>query len=493
MKKRLSSLVLAVLLLTACTASKETETSAETADRFSAENVMQESHAYSIDVEFKTIRGYIFSSMTESLRITEYLDENQATMRTTAPLVNIEDRKTYVCHRYPPEVVASGQKSEEEFYKFALEDRIQEYPNEILVYTDGVTEPESIPLTGLDRRYVFESLDYDTVRDVFTLVSMKRTGMAAGETVMQIMEFDGTGTLIRRTELTNPGFTGYTDWHFIGDRLYFGIQPDTLQSTVNPADYHELEAEYTIYLCDPWSGETTEILTEIQYFTEQDGKLLYLTKILTDNYEWEQALMFWDPSDGTSEKIGELIPENIIPRTVGQIFEAACQADSGIFYYNDGHGIKAYRPGDEEAVTILAKAQSEDAADTSSLEPVQIEGNRMVVKAGNHQMVIYELPDTPVSIDAKSVPLRFCLYNPFTSAADLHANLFRLMDMSGYPAKPSVTYDSKDADEYAFTMAKKLLAGDTDFDIFMVTTEMTQLLKEGYCENLAEYDILFCR
>ncbi len=492
--KKLASLILAALLLASCNASPQPETDAGTAGGSGVEvitkNVMQDSHTYNIDVEFQTIRGYIFSSMKESLRITEYLDERQTTMRITSPVVTIEDGKTYVCHRYPPEVVASGPKSEEEFHKFALEDKIQDYPNEILVYTDYDAEPEIIPLTGLDQRYIFNSIDYDSGRDVFTLVSQKLTGLGAGKMELQIMEFDGTGALIRRTALTHPGFTSYTVWHFIGDELYFNVQPETLTGTVDPAYYNDLDANYTIYCCNPWTGEMSEILTEIKYFTEQDGKLLYLTQLLTEKYEWEQALMCWNPADGTSEKLGELIPDHLVPFSVGQIFEAGYNADTGILYYNDGYGVKAYRLGNEEAVTILAKSQPEDYADTSSLEPLQVTDNRMVVKAGNHQVVIYELPETPVSIDAKSVPLNFCLFNQLTPISDLRAAVFRLMDMSGYPAKAVVNYESKDADEYAFTMAKKLLAGDTDFDIFMVTTEMSQLLKEGYYENLAEYDIL---
>ncbi len=492
--KKAIALILTALLLASCTKDTPVEPEipvTQTPDYAAVtENAMEPTHAHSIDVEFQSIRGYIFSSMKESLRITEYLNEREATMSTTAPVVTIEDGKTYVCHRYPPEVVASGPKSEEEFYIFALQDKIQDYPNEILVYTDGSAEPEIIPLTGLDQRYIFDSMDYDSSRDVFTLVSLERTGIAAGETAMQIMEFDGTGSLIRRTDLAHPGFTGYTVWHFIGDTLYFNIQPDTLRATVNPTYYTDLDADYTVYRCDPWTGEMSEILTEIKYFTEQDGKLLYLTQLLTEDYQWEQALMCWDPADGTSEKLGELIPEHLVPFSVGQIFEAGYNADTGILYYSNGFGVKAYRPGDEEAVTILAKFQTDDYADTASLEPLQVTDNRMVVRAGNHQVVIYELPEEPVSIDAQNVPLNFCLFNQLTPSSDLHASVFRLMHMSGYPAKPVVNYESKDADEYAFTMAKKLLAGDTDFDIFIVTTEMSQLLKEGYYENLADYDIL---
>jgi len=492
--KKLASLILAALLLVSCNTTPQAETNEETAGgsavEMITENAMEDSHAHSIDVEFRTIRGYIFSSMKETLQLTEYLDERQTTMSLTGPAVTIEGERIYVCHRYPPEVVASGPKSEEESYIFALHDKIQDYPNEILVYTEGTDEPEIIPLTGLDQRYIFDSLDYDTSRDVFTLVSRKLSGLGAGQMEMQIMEFDSAGALIRRTSLTHPGFTFYTAWHFIGDQLYFNVQPETMTGTVDPAYYTDLNADYTVYRCDPWTGEMTDILTGIQYFTAQDDKLLYLTQVLTEDYQWKQSLMYWNPADGTSENLGELIPEHLVPLSVGQIFEAGYNDASGLFYYNDGYGLKAYRPGDEEAVTILAKGPAQDAADDASLEPLQITDSRMVVKDGNHRVLIYELPEVPVSVDANNVPLNFCLFNPLSSAADLHANLFRVMHMSGYPAKAVVTYESKDEAEYAFTMAKKLLAGDTDFDIFVVTTEMSQLLKEGYYENLAEYDIL---
>ena len=502
--KKLVSLILTALILVSCsTEVPQTGTGDDNGDNAAetvggsaietvTENAMEDSHAYSIDVEFKTIRGYIFSSMKETLQLTEYLDERQTTMSLTGPAVTIEGEKIYVCHRYPPEVVASGPKSEEEFYLFALHDKIQDYPNEILVYTEGTDEPEIIPLTGLDQRYIFDSIDYDSVRDVFTLAVRPTRVKGSDPEIMemQIMEFDSAGALIRRTSLTHPGFTFYTSWHFIGDTLYFNVQPDTLQPTVDPAYYHDLDADYTVYRCDPWTEEMSEILTEIKYFTAQDDKLLYLTQVLTEDYQWKQALMYWNPADGTSENLGELIPEHLVPLSVGQVFEAGYNDASGLFYYNDGYGLKAYRPGDEEAVTILAKGPAQDAADTSALEPLQITDSRMVVKDGNHRVLIYELPEVPVSVDANNVPLNFCLFNPLSSAADLHADLFRVMHMSGYPAKAVVTYESKDEAEYAFTMAKKLLAGDTDFDIFMVTTEMFQLLKEGYYENLAEYDIL---
>ena len=39
--------------------------------------------------------------------------------------------------------------------------------------------------------------------------------------------------------------------------------------------------------------------------------------------------------------------------------------------------------------------------------------------------------------------------------------------------------------EYANTMAKKLLAGDTDFDLFWLSAETPTLFKEGYFTDLA--------
>ena len=47
-----------------------------------------------------------------------------------------------------------------------------------------------------------------------------------------------------------------------------------------------------------------------------------------------------------------------------------------------------------------------------------------------------------------------------------------------------------DQREYINTMAKKLLAGDTDFDLFLLDSTMHELLKPGYYEDLGAYPLL---
>ncbi|MBQ2724968.1 MAG: hypothetical protein IJF78_04600 [Clostridia bacterium] len=476
--KKITSLILAALILVSCTPDK---TPGETRD--TAEKTAREETVYDMShVQLREIRGYMSASLPHTAQIAEFRDDGETFLSTTAPMICISGDKIYVLRRYPAEAVAAGKDA---VMQFEIGATAADYSNVIEVYTghNYDAEPELIPLTGhADKMLRLDNFEY--LPDSGTFLAVQFNYHISLPKVLTAYTFDSTGKLLDSTEFA-PGHYAYsilTKKTLLNGSLYYPYGSSDQYSPAGSA----------LYRYDIESGEETMAAQKIHGFTPQDGKMLYITSSMNDEFENVFSLMEYDPVTGKTAKLGELAfasQKNLI--TANSWFTFAYDYDSSMLYFaqnssNDSIpvGIRANHLGDEKLSQVLVSTE-----DDQRMAEIRLTDGYLTVQAGNNQVEIYSLPETVVSIDEAMEPLRFCLSNT-SSIMGYRSDVFRLMEMSGYPARPEAGYLCTDPDEYANTMAKKLLAGDTDFDIFMITTEMYGLMKEGYLESLGGYSLL---
>ncbi len=468
--KKLLSLILAALMLVSCTnSSGETDEITAETKKDSRDVVFCDMS----DVVIREIRGYLSTSLSHAAQIADFRDDGETFLSTTAPMIHMHEDKTYVLRRYPEEAVAGGSDA---VMDFEIGNTADKYVNAIEVYKDHNydAEPELIPLTGhADRMLRLDNFEY--LPDSDTFLAIQFNYHVALPKVLTAYTFDASGKLIDSVE-------------FAPDHYAYNLL--TPKKLLNGDLYYTYGS--ALFRYDIATGEETKAADKVYGFTPQNGKMLYITSSVSDAFENVFSLMEYTPPNGSTAQLGDFafdLQKNLITTNAWLTF--AYDYDTNMLYFDaNSHndsvptGIRANRLGDEEVFQVLTATEEDHR-----IEEIRLADGYLTVQAGNNQMEIYEIPDTVVSLDASMAPLRFCLSNT-TSTFNYRSDIFRLMEMSGFNARPEAGYLSTDPDEYAYTMAKKLLAGDTDFDIFMVTTEMSELLKEGYYENLSGYSLL---
>ncbi len=477
--KKFISLILAALLLTSCTpADSKPDEKQDITEKISREAVTFDMS----NIVIREIRGYLSSSLLHTAQIADFRDDGETFDSNTAPMICISGDKTYVLRRYPEEAVTAGKDA---VIQFEIGNTAGNYTNIIEVYTnhDYSAEPELIPLTGhADKMLRLDHFEYLPDSDTFLAIQFNyRLDLPK---VLTAYTFDSSGKLLDSTEFAPDHYTYdiQTKKTLMDGSLYYPYGGSAPYSPTGAA----------LFRYDIATGEETMAAQKICGYTPQDGKMLYITYSVSDEFENVFSLMEYDPATGKTAKLGDFafdLQKNMIS-TISW-FTFAYDYETSMLYFDcNTHsnsvptGIRANRLGDQEVYQVLAATENDHR-----MEEICITAGYLTVQAGNNQMEIYQLPETIVSIDDSMTPLRFCLSDT-SGISGYRSDIFRLMEMSGYNARPEEGYLSTDPDEYAHTMAKKLLAGDTDFDIFMVTTEMSDLLKEGYYENLGGYSLL---
>lgn len=230
-------------------------------------------------------------------------------------------------------------------------------------------------------------------------------------------------------------------------------------------------------LCDSGNGNAT-VATDVLSFTIQGGTLYYLTERVSDEFTHKHQLWSMNPETGDSVLVGEVSSigtneiraiayddTNRILYTAGYSALYACSLDTGksakVMEANDG-------------LYLLGA------------------GNGMIaVTNGYYQASVYRTTADPTSVDAMKTSLNICLNNGIKGQfTERHREAIRAMNANGYPVKIKEAYLSGNTDEYNNTMAKKLMSGDTDFDIFEISSAMLIEMGAGYCTELTDYPLL---
>ncbi|MBQ2724970.1 MAG: extracellular solute-binding protein [Clostridia bacterium] len=469
--KKITSLILAALLLVSCTADTqpgETEETAATGYLYPME-----------DFEVTRIDHYLSTSLTETAQIAEFRAADDCGMWTSAPMVQIVGDKTYVMRRFPAEIIGFDN-----IHQFAYAETTGDHVNQIEIYSGGNygTPSQVIPLTGhADKMLRFDEFEY--LPDSDTFVTLQVNYHIDLPQVFIARTFDGEGKMLTEKEFAPPSMDPeqypFIDMRLMGGDLYF------------------MKQETSLYRYDIDSGTETVVNGGINGYTVSDGKIVYVRHATNADYELEYRICEYDPAQDLSFILGKLACDpkgQLISRDTW--LDIAYDRENKILYYSPGvssanmpRGIRAAKLNDEKFVQVLTTSES-----MQFIKWLEISGGQLMMQVGNNQILLYEVPDTPTAFDAGVQELNFCLFSmDLTTADNYQSDVFRLMEMSGTSAKAKgtvVIQNLNSPDEYISIMAKKLLAGDTDFDIFIVTNDMMSLLKEEYYEDLSQYRLI---
>ena len=161
----------------------------------------------------------------------------------------------------------------------------------------------------------------------------------------------------------------------------------------------------------------------------------------------------------------------------------AFDIDNRIVYYGGISTIFAYLHEAGEIVEVLQGVDENVAV-------IGMCANNVLIRVGNTMIAAYESTADLYSIDEVRIPIKVCIISNLSSAEEMFSRALELCRANGYNFKAIDMIQTSSPDEYAETVAKKILAGDSDFDIFMIDDETQILLERRYYENLSQYELL---
>jgi len=403
------------------------------------------------------------------------------------PLLYQTETKGYLMPTIPEEILLSSRDTN------VLREAVDEYQvsgellNFIEIYAtpDCTGEPESVvELTGMENRIIYQWLSVDEETGHFTCIGIEKNYKDG-----YFYEFSETGEMLRRIPIR-----GMDIWHqrlvnlsHLEGNVYYYLQPI-------PGTF-ELDALYDVYRLDFSDGSSEgkkELIEENIAAADFEGDTVYYLKRKSDNYlDADGDLYRMDLTTLEKEELAEM---NIIKHHPTPILRLVMDTKNNLVYYSTLKDVFTFDPETGEVVHVIHSGGA-------SVNPTEIMDSTLYCEIGYAGYFLYNLPDTPVPYTDGLTPLKFVGYlpgsfdpnNPHLSGASrnpyTYTQVFDLMQTNGYGSYSEASvYGNKE--EYAHAMAKKLMAGDTDFDLFYVSTEMAQLFDSQYYEDLTRYSRL---
>lgn len=438
--KKLISLVLAVLILVSCT----TENPQSDPETHQSAVSVSESGVPQEQVRFDGFSGMLPVTLPYLASLDGFAASGQLDRGTynSYPLIYTDGTDVYICRN----------------------------GNCIAGYTDPAADPVSaVTLEGIENGIT--TLAFAVHGDEILLVTNRTSDNTASR-------FDREGNLIESVPF--PVHKWFRDFMpaFVGDDLYYLEQEGVDENT--PVYSPSSPAERTLYRKNPWTGESSTIGENVRAYCVSDGAVYFVQSRVNDRFETEYTLFRYDPEDGS---IAEEAALNLHPSAVRNLSSViAYDSVNRILYYQLSGAVFAHLLGTDENRQI-SRCSNE----------FWISGGIFSMDGRNGTLELYRTSADPMDFSDLMPVLRISslapdgMFNPL--AYDDALAVLEEQDL--YLAlEGTYTADLRNPDEYAYTMAKKLMAGDSDFDIFMVTTEMSNLMQERYYENLAGYDVL---
>jgi len=402
--------------------------------------------------------GVVGSTIRHLTDITAFKTDEEVDNFISAPPVCISGEKTYLIRNFPEELTGADA-----FYSFI---ETKEYFSEIEVYTgDDYSAPsEVIELKGFDDPDVnrtWRTIYYDESAEKFYLTG----SMKIGEEYPGVLHiFSKDGSLISWQELS---FDRLND-HLIHDGMIY-----ILHSRGDWGRKASLTAE------NIETGEEISISeTALTVFRGEDC-IYYLSLEADEDYNNEYVLFRCGDDPGSSERIMS-VPLD----TIGEdkLNFAAYDSNSGALYWSDFNGIHVIYGGKDYS---LLKTQS------ASAQILQLSGERLLLEIGCNQIAVYQAESDFESLADQQIALKVCCYG---FGEDYMKGMFgsplEQMNAAGMLVDFEYTFITNSKEEYISTMAKKFLAGDTDFDLFIVESTMSELFEGEYFEDLGSYSVL---
>lgn len=370
------------------------------------------------------------------------------------------DGSTMYIYKFPAFTAIAGRPDEEaKAYLAKYIADTTEYSYEIEVYADPTsTQPsEIITLKGLNGERVNF---YQLFKSNDLLILFGKENIE-GEWLPHCYEFSMDGSLLNRSLLS--GVPQLADFFPVGDVIYY-CDPDS-------GRFNFENTVYDLYCYDRATEEST-IADEhgVILLFESAGTLYCLTQGDTSS----DVILSSVTADGFTEI-------HTFPSPLSGISGAEYDAKSQILYVSDYQNLYAVHADDNTPRKILFSGDK-------YIYPEGITDDWILIRNGGYAITAYHKPEEKISLEDGQEVLRvFCPESVWSG--QMKDDLPRTMNLNDYNLfAQGITI--KDTMEYSHTLAKKLLSGDTDFDIFYVSTEMSDLLKGRYYENLSRYPII---
>ncbi|MBQ2724973.1 MAG: hypothetical protein IJF78_04625 [Clostridia bacterium] len=442
MKKRLACLILALLMLSSCGTVEESP-------EISCTDIPEEV------VIVKPDTGKIVTLLDEAVKITECEFVENPPNYVHNPPVFFEGNTMYI-YKFPAFTAIAGMTmADAAAYMDRYLAETTEFTYEIEVYADPASSQPSeiITLQGLNSGRVdfYQLFKYG---DSLILFGKEN---AAEERLLYRYEFAMDGSLLSREPLT--GVPEFSECYPAG-KYVFCLDTNGGRTSMN----HQI---YDLHRFDRETGGIT-VADErgvILLFESAGG--LYC---LTPGEESDELILSSVGEDGFTEIMR-------FTTDVSNLNSAEYDADRQILYCTDYKNLYTVHADDGVTRKILFTGDY-------SICTEGITGDWILVRNGGYAITAYHQPEEKISLEDGQEVLRI-----YSDTEIYNDNILRTMNLSGFNLTAAVT-EIDDTAEYSNTMAKKLLAGDSDFDIFYVSTKTSELLKGQYYEDLSRYPIL---
>lgn len=458
--KKLLSLILSTLLLVSCT--KTVPGNADTAIPGSADpadfnDIPRLDRSERIDLPDLT--GYVPTTLEKITDLAPYKTSKQVDSYVANPQVTSAGGTVYLLRNFPADLPdgpgtwdAWVGSEERDVFRRVIE-----------VYRDigDLSEPEIIPL---DERIASSILYELNANPDGTFSAVGRMQIDNGPYAEHLLHIAADGSLIAMGQVS----------YGMDDRIRpYGDSLLRLPATNNKFSPAKLTR---IYL----DGSIVTLAENVINFSLQDSTVYYLTEELDENFEEIRRLHALDLVTGETAELSEVILVQKKEFMQPDIRTMAYDPDNRVLYLTEFQAVDAFLLDTKETVPVVQENEY--------CSIVDMDGSSLFMEVGNHQVTVYGAPSEPYSAEADTVTLRLASYYP----ADVPEKLLLSMDADGYPVRTEYIFgeDPVGMDEYANTMAKKLMAGDADFDLFYVSTETPELFKDGYYTDLGGYALL---
>ena len=436
----------AMLMLTSCTVKQ----SQDDEHGSIAEKVTQMA-ANTERIVLQESEGYI-DSILEQVPITDYKSSVQTANIQTAPSVYLDEEYTYVIRNFPEEIMENPETIELYQYDLSHEKQIEIYrrgeynaPVQTIPLSD--TEDEKIMFFGLAQN---EDKSYSLFGNV-----IKEGGFNS-----VLFRYSEEGNLLNQNVVK---VSDYTHLALIDDSVIYIDRPIT-------------QSQYSAKLkkLDAVTGNEIIISESVMYFCQENSTVYYIAETLNEKYEIELTLWRYDVVHNEAVSMGLL-------QISTEITSFGYDSDYNMLYYVLNDQIYAYNMSDGTSVWTTI-------TENGIPEILQCCGDHILLRNGNHQMVELETVSNPAEKYLMRPVLRICNRSIEADSFYLaYKDALIQLAKNGVPVRVEEVYTVENSAEYANTMAKKLLANDDNFDLFVVESTALDLLVEQYYEDLNSY------
>lgn len=396
-------------------------------------------------IEFNLDTGKISTSLSEALCVTPFLSSEEVDAFVTAPCVCETENIVYLIRNFPEQSLTSAAN----IYAF-LENNPSTY--EIEIYDIHKKTNSSIILNDISGLHiVFYDIHYSNTDNLFYLIGTQQEN---SDYIPYVYTLDIQGNLLSQHHLPTSDISTCI---VLNGFLYYK------QSSSNLVEY-----DFSL-------GTESIICESVVSFSESGNILCYIEERLSNDYESSYHLYIHENNKSTY--VSDL---NVDVPLVNMAYDHI----NNVFYYSDGTSLFVYNFSDATSSKIHTVIDS-----FSSIS--KLSDNYLIVQTGHNQVSLYNLSPSVSALPRADYTVRICNISSepggterqFSSALDK-------LESNGIHVEIEDAYFSPVSNEYSNTLAKKLLAGDTDFDIFFINSSMYSLLNEDFYEDLSSHKLL---